>query len=173
MDKKTKIQLAITAVLIVILLLAMNNARLAMIKSKELREKTSHSDVLDNNESPSNQAESIANSAKGAGGEVSYKNLLKANTDISLSRDPFSYRLIKHSTPGFSSSTGLSAILWNKDQSLAVINHIVVKKGDKVGHNTIIEIRVDRIIFNDGTVLFLRTAVKAEGSHGTPQNYRS
>jgi hypothetical protein len=170
MDKKTKIQIVITGVLIVILLCAINNARITMIKSKELTKKTSPSDILDNNESPSSQVESIADSAKGAGGEVSYKKLLKTNTDLSLSRDPFSYRSIKHSTSGFSSSTGLSAILWNKDQSLAVINHKVVKKGDQVGHNTIIEIRVDRIIFNDGTNLLLRPAVESEKSHRIPQS---
>jgi hypothetical protein len=32
-----------------------------------------------------------------------------------------------------------------------VINHKVVKKGDKAGKNTVVEIKGDRVILNDGS----------------------
>jgi len=148
MDKKTKIQFVITGILVIFLIFLINNAKNDLIK-KNVR---------------SNQEESILAPVERSNGRMSYQKLLKANTDLTLSRDPFVYRSIKHRASSPSLSSGLSAILWDKDQALAVINHKVVKKGDKTGLYTVVDIKPDKVILNDGTAVLLRPAVRAEGS---------
>ncbi|MBU2504439.1 MAG: hypothetical protein ABIK26_01500 [Candidatus Omnitrophota bacterium] len=44
----------------------------------------------------------------------------------------------------------LGGIIWDKQTPLAVINDDVVGIGDKVGTNTIVEIKQDIVILNDG-----------------------
>lgn len=45
----------------------------------------------------------------------------------------------------------LDGIIWDNRAPLAVINDEVVGIGDKVGTNTIVEIRPDMVVLNDGT----------------------
>lgn len=43
-----------------------------------------------------------------------------------------------------------SGILWSQEHPLAIINEAIVKVGDKVGVNTVMDMKQDRVILNDG-----------------------
>ncbi len=45
----------------------------------------------------------------------------------------------------------LNGILWDKEKPMAIINDTTVSIGDKIDGNTIIDIKEDRVILNDGT----------------------
>jgi len=67
-------------------------------------------------------------------------------------RDPFSA-----SSAPIEDYTGLtlSGIMWwDKDNPKAIINNNIVSIGDKVGEATVIDIKQDRVIFNDGSKIF-------------------
>jgi hypothetical protein len=48
----------------------------------------------------------------------------------------------------------LSGIMWSPKKPLAVINNRVVKVGDKIFGSTVIEIRKDKVILNNGSADF-------------------
>jgi len=66
----------------------------------------------------------------------------------SWSRDPFSAT----STPvkGYGGPT-LDGIMWDKEKPMAIINNNILKIGDKIDGNTIVEIKQDRVILSDGS----------------------
>lgn len=41
--------------------------------------------------------------------------------------------------------------MWDKEKPLAIINDAIVKIGDKVSGNIIVDIKQDKVILNDGT----------------------
>ncbi len=45
----------------------------------------------------------------------------------------------------------LNGIMWDKTSPTAMIGDTIVKKGDKIGGNTVIEITPDKVVLNDGT----------------------
>lgn len=54
--------------------------------------------------------------------------------------------------PGARASTGLSVsgIIWSKTNPKAMVGDTLVKKGDTVGGNKVVDIKKDRVILNDG-----------------------
>ena len=48
----------------------------------------------------------------------------------------------------------LSGIIWNKEKPKAIIGEAIVTKGDKIGGNTVVDIKPDKVILNDGTKEF-------------------
>lgn len=50
-----------------------------------------------------------------------------------------------------SSNLVLSGIIWNKDRPKAMIGDAIVVKGSKIEGNTVVNIKPDRVILNDGT----------------------
>lgn len=61
------------------------------------------------------------------------------------SRNPF---LQKRDSGG---SSGLTGILWDEKTPKAIINEAVVSIGNKIGEITVIDIKKDHVILNDGT----------------------
>lgn len=47
-------------------------------------------------------------------------------------------------------SSGLTGIIWDERSPRAIIDDIVVGVGEKVGKNTVVEIKKDMVILNDG-----------------------
>jgi len=41
--------------------------------------------------------------------------------------------------------------MWSEKNPGAMINDTIVKNGDRIGDNTVIEIRQDKVILSDGT----------------------
>lgn len=48
-------------------------------------------------------------------------------------------------------TSSLEGILWDEKVPMALISGETVKKGDKIGSSTVIDIQKDRVILNDGT----------------------
>lgn len=147
MDKKTLIKLIITGVLVIILIFVLNNARRAANKVKEIRKKTLYSSVL--TEQPA-QEELQSSKVSRATGKELYKKLLEETKTLTLKRDPFSFVPIVSKDAASSNKIDLSGILYDKDHPLAIINGQIVKPGDRVGVNAVINIKKDRVILNDG-----------------------
>ena len=66
----------------------------------------------------------------------------------SWSRDPFSTSPAP--IKGYGGLT-LGGIVWDKENPMAIINDNIVKIGDKVSGNTVVDIKQDKVILNDGT----------------------
>lgn len=49
------------------------------------------------------------------------------------------------------SSFGLSGIVWDKKKPKAMIGDAIVNKGDKTGSYTVVDIKKDSVVLNDGT----------------------
>jgi hypothetical protein len=69
----------------------------------------------------------------------------KRSTFAAWKRNPF--------VPGYAASTSmtLSGVIWNKDRPKAMIGDTIVTKGDKVCGATVVEIKPDSVILNDGS----------------------
>jgi len=68
-------------------------------------------------------------------------------------RDPFSGKLYtsvrkQGNTP---KTLSLAGIIWDKNKPAALINDKVVGVGDRVGGSTVVSIKNDRVLLNDGT----------------------
>ncbi|MEI8012612.1 MAG: hypothetical protein WCI27_09095 [Candidatus Omnitrophota bacterium] len=152
MDNKTKLQLAAIGVMGIILLFAINNARLSIVKAGALKGKAVPAEPLKKDAGLQPVDAAVPDLAQKFNKTVIYKKLLELDQDLSLKRDPFSYGMIRNRVPAPVSSTGvgLTAILWSDADPLAVVDHKVVKKGDKAGQNTVVAIKEHSIILNDG-----------------------
>ena len=140
MERKKIIQLAATVVLVVILLLAVNNAIRASGKRKH-------------------RAAVKAASLPGAGpasvdtaGKPLYQIQEEEAGAADLKKDPFA-PLVKEEkkAPAPAPVITLTGILWDKDKPLAIINNRVVKIGDTAGGSRVVEIKENSVILNDGT----------------------
>jgi hypothetical protein len=45
----------------------------------------------------------------------------------------------------------LNGIMWDREKPMAIINDNIVKVGDRVGLNLVVDIKQDKVILNDGT----------------------
>ncbi|MGA2775024.1 MAG: hypothetical protein ABSE81_03050 [Candidatus Omnitrophota bacterium] len=80
---------------------------------------------------------------------LSVKRYAKRSNYSSWSRDPFIKGVpIK---PAGEGNLDLKGIIWDEKLPLALINGKTVKIGDKVGPNTVVDIRKDRVVLNDGS----------------------
>lgn len=71
----------------------------------------------------------------------------KRTNYTSWSRNPFV--LQKTSSKSFKGLT-LDGIMWDKGKSMAIINGEIVRIGDNVNENLVVDIKQDRVILNDG-----------------------
>ena len=71
----------------------------------------------------------------------------KRSKFTSWKRNPFT--LQKTSSKAFKGLV-LSGIMWDKGKPLAIINGEIVKIGDNVSGNIVVDIKQDRVILNDG-----------------------
>lgn len=72
------------------------------------------------------------------------KRRAKKTKFTSWARNPF---LPRGSGP---SAAGLTGILWDNRSPKAIIDDSIVGIGDKWGNNTVVDIKQDRVILNDG-----------------------
>jgi len=143
MHKKDLIQLVVTGILVIVLILALGNAakktRKPSQNSGNALFKLTVSSVM-----PADQVNNPINNLY---------NLLEQNSKATeLRRDPFNASAIIPER-GLHSDISLTGILWDKLKPLAIIDGNVVKKGQRVGNKTIMDIKRDRVILSDGQVL--------------------
>jgi len=78
---------------------------------------------------------------------VSIQRRAKRTTFTSWGRNPFLAKSV-------SAISGLTGILWDEKQPKAIIGDAVVGIGEKVGSNTVVDIKPDKVILSDGTKNF-------------------
>lgn len=144
MRKKDLIQLGVTGVLMVVLVFALGNAskksRLSLRDSKNALPKAIPAGFLANQAKPQPESRGL------------YDMLEQQAKSIELKRDPFTAALIV-SEKTLKSGVDLTGILWDKEKPLAIIDGDIVKKGERVGTKTIVDIKRDRVILSDGKIL--------------------
>ncbi len=82
----------------------------------------------------------------------SFKKLQEESKNLKLRRDPFMPAGAGY-IEGISVQEGLvlTGIAWNQDEPLAIINDALVRKGDRIGANKVVEIEHDKVTLNDGS----------------------
>lgn len=139
MDKK-KIQIAITAALVIVLILvSINNA-------DRIKKKISPVSLP----AAAPAAELASQQSGGAPAVLKEQSQAKYTEAAKLEwmRDPFSDKI-------YLSEKGeidlkLSGILWDEKNPSAIISDKVVTEGDTVGKYTVLKIKEERVILNDG-----------------------
>ncbi|MBI5873093.1 MAG: hypothetical protein HZB36_03000 [Candidatus Omnitrophica bacterium] len=132
MIKKDYIEIGITGVLVVIFLLAITSAVHKVRKAKLHKVKVAVAAVI--GETPAEEKQLFG-------------RLREESAGISLKRDPFSGAILAPSDTG----AALSGILWSQEHPLAIINDVIVVIGDKIGPNTVVDIKQDKVVLSDGT----------------------
>lgn len=132
MGKKQR-NIIITAVLIIVFIFALLNA-LKSIKGKPAKLKpVSKQGVLTPEEVRAKEKEN-----------------LKTTEVLVWVRDPFSGKIYRDRAAG-ENILKLDGIMWDEKQPLAIISGHIVKAGDQIDENTVVAIKKDRVILNDGS----------------------
>ena len=134
MNKKDKIQLAITGVLIIILIIL-------LIGSFRGKKHPKAVPIVKKNE-PSQSQTADKNIKKS---EDMYAKLEEESKRLELKRDPFSRQ------PKIASGPYLSGIVWDKEHPTAIINDTIVGISEEVMGHRVIDIQKDRVILFNGT----------------------
>lgn len=138
MDKK-RIQIIATAVLAIIFILVWANA-FKVFKSKAATKAPA---------APAITPPSIPFKAKQESSAETPKKEESKET-LGWGRCPFSGKVYTSRQEG-PVSLKLSGIIWDSKNPLAMINERVVKVGDTIAGNTVVEIKHDRVILNNGS----------------------
>ena len=154
MTKKETAQLIVTGLMIAILIfILVKGFRKGIQNAQDLRRRTLQSSVL--TEKPGGTqdtgAQAASQTAPAAAGQTSYARLEAISDSIVLKRDPFSNVPVFTQAKVSAGGTSLSGILWDGIKPMAVINGKIVKAGDSVDNNTVVSIKKDRVILNNGT----------------------
>lgn len=153
MTKKETIQLGITGVMILFLILIMSkNISKGIKNAQDLRRKTLEAPEL--MQQPAGMAEEGAQQSASvgfpAGSQASYARLEALSDNLVLKRDPFSNSPVLAQMRPSSAGASLSGIIWDQIKPMAVINGKIVKAGDRVDNDTVVIIKKDRVVLNNG-----------------------
>jgi len=132
---KNRIQIIITSILIIILIFTWANS-IKTIKKKIATNKAAVQAYKDTIPNPSSSMPS--------------KSSDKVSSWV---RDPFSGKtyISMRKSESVSKALTLAGIIWDKDKPAALINDRIVNVGDRIGGNTVVSIKNDRVLLNDGT----------------------
>ena len=150
LDNKSKIQLGVTSLLILVFVFIMGKS-IKTIISKTRKPKGNSSYIT-----PGAFKEIMKRDMQAAGAEKpdssqAYENVIKEEEGISWGRDPFSKRSALEGGPVSVSGLKLEGILWHHDaEPNAIINGEVLSAGDNIGGLKVVEIQKDAVIVNDG-----------------------
>jgi len=139
--QKDIMELGVTAVLVMLMLFVFGNAA----------KKSRGPKMQDNRPEAASAAGPVAQ-VNTADSQGLYNLLEQRVNSIDLKRDPFTAVSII-SVEGPRSEISLTGILWDKAKPLAIIDGNVVKKGQRVGNKTVVDIKRDRVILSDGEAL--------------------
>ena len=147
LNNKSKIEIAITSVFILIFILTLNKNIKTIFKSRQPnKESYLSSEVLSEAVVPSPPVFTASMQTVSGKEEISRKS-----EDMQWGRDPFSIDGFLKSSQNSLSKLKLEGIVWDEIQPYVVIGGEVVKEGDKIGENVIIKIDQDSITISDGT----------------------
>lgn len=134
LEKKDKIQLGITGVLILLLIVLMASNFSGRKKKASLKKKRA------------SVVQPIAPAPAAAG--IPLERLQQEAADLKLERDPFTRQ------PGGTSAgrgPALKGIAWDPQEPTAIISGRIVRIGDEVEGHRVADIQKDKVILNDGT----------------------
>lgn len=134
--QKDKIKFGISAVLVILLLLAIINSGKAIRRAGRRRKKILYEQVS----GPGILAQKPIRQDAWL-----YKRLEEETKDLALQRDPFTLTRITK-TKDSPSGLALTGIVWDEQAPRAIINDRIVGVADTVGSDIIIEIEPDRVI---------------------------
>jgi hypothetical protein len=140
--EQDKVKLAITAGLLIIMIVAGNNALKTMKKVKEHRKRKLETPLKDGLPTGSIPSQPLPYQAL-------YTKFEKIGKDISLKRDPFSKALIDYDQES-SLVLEVNGIAWNRENPLAVIGDKLVEVVDTIGKYVVIKIKEDSVTLSDG-----------------------
>jgi len=150
LDNKSKMEIAITSVMVIALVIILFNSAKTLFRSKnpavpeaiapavfEDAAKRKDGPALSKIDKARKASSRSADEIAGDGGE--------------WGRDPFAIRSDSPSSDATISGLKLEGIICDEKESYAIINGEVVKEGGKVGGNTVVRIEKKAVIVNDGT----------------------
>ena len=149
MKKKEIIELSVTSCLIIVLLFAIVNGAKSVGRTKRLgAQQASKKKVPPAKETRIGQAQDITHVPEG---KTLFEKLDEETKDIKPTRDPFSSGPIM--MLGISKFEGLNlmGILWDEESPKVIINDEILGIGDDIDGNTIVDIRQNKVILNDGS----------------------
>lgn len=162
MKKKDAFEFAVSAVLILVLLSVVMNSTKRLRQAKSPKAK-SEAVLLKKEKSFKKKWPRKENTARiYTSQDTSFARLEEKTRDLRLKRDPFALRPMAKASEKRAlnlsesmariNTTGLTltGIIWDKDNPLAIINDSMLRKGDALGANKVIEIRPDSVTLNDG-----------------------
>ena len=82
--------------------------------------------------------------------EEIFKRLGNKAKSLKWTRDPF----VHSSNSVVTRNLKLVGIVWDGEESRALIGDAIIRIGDKIGGNTVVDIKKERVILNDGAELF-------------------
>jgi hypothetical protein len=136
MKKKEIIQLSITGILIIILF---------FVVAHNIKGKKQTKSVIKKELSAKTVASQEASKAKGL-----YSRLDEEVLNIELKRDPFFEAPFTASQEDSSSDLYLNGIAWDENYPAAIINNMIVRIGSRIGGKTVMDIKKDKVILDDG-----------------------
>lgn len=148
LDKKSKIEIAVTFSMVVALIIILTNSMNTVLQTKKGFEPSSITPVALREIAKRD----ISISTRSAEIEKAYKEAeaQRAERDVPWGRDPFAARVSLKESSETIPGLRLEGIMWDKDEPCAIINGEVVRKGDKIGPNTIVGIEKSAVIVSDG-----------------------
>ncbi len=148
MKKKEIIELSVTSCLIIVLLFAIVNGAKSVGRTKRLgAQQASKKKVPPAKETRIGQAQDITHVPEG---KTLFEKLDEETKDIKPTRDPFSSGPIMMLGTG-SHALNLAGILWDEESPKVIINDEILGIGDDIDGNTIVDIRQNKVILNDGS----------------------
>ncbi len=135
LNKKDKIQIGVTAVLVVVLVFF-------VVRGFGKRPAKSSSSALPK----FSQVQPI--SPQGAQAPTTIAKLKEETRALELKRDPFFKQVVASSVRG---GPSLSGIAWDQEEPTAIINERIARRGDTVDGYVVVDIQRDRVVLSDGT----------------------
>lgn len=135
LNQKDKIQIGVTAVLVVALVFF-------VVRGFGKRPAKSSFNALPK------VAQAKPISPSGAQAPTTIVQLKEETRALELKRDPFFKQVVASSVRG---GPSLSGIAWDEQEPTAIINGRIARRGDNVDGYVIIEIKKDRVVLSDGT----------------------
>lgn len=149
LDKKSKIEIVITSVMVIVLIIILCNSIKTILRTRGPVEPAAITPVAFREIAKRD----ISISAKSKQIEKAYKEAEaeRVAKGAAWGRDPFAAETSLREAEWTISDLSLEGIMWDEKEPYAIINGEVVKKGDKIGKTTVVQIQKDSVIVSDGT----------------------
>jgi hypothetical protein len=134
MSKKEKIQIWITAGLIIVFIV-LTVRTLGQRKTRQ---------------TPVTQPAILANVEETESSRILFPALEKEADSLEIDRDPFVKVEHPKTADGPDTVLTLEGIMEDKDQRVAVINEMIVQAGDTIAGHKVLDIQSDKVVLSDG-----------------------